>query len=94
MADICWVTSDNPRSEDPNQILSDIEAGFKEGAWKHRVELDRKRAVRAILEEARDRDVVILAGKGHENTQILADRTIHFDDREEARLVLRDMGAT
>jgi UDP-N-acetylmuramyl tripeptide synthase len=58
------------------------------------VEPDRRKAIQAILRHAKPGDIVVVAGKGHETYQILADRTIHFDDREETRLALREMGAT
>jgi UDP-N-acetylmuramoyl-L-alanyl-D-glutamate--2,6-diaminopimelate ligase len=93
LSDFCWITSDNPRSEDPQRIISQIESGFRTTPAKYEVEPDRRAAIRAILRQAQPGDVVVIAGKGHENYQELADRTIHFDDREEARLALREMGA-
>jgi UDP-N-acetylmuramoyl-L-alanyl-D-glutamate--2,6-diaminopimelate ligase len=77
------LTSDNPRSEDPQQIISDILAGFK-STTNVIVEPDRGDAIRAAKNIAKNNDVVVLAGKGHETYQILKDNTIHFDDREEA----------
>ena len=85
-ADKVIVTSDNPRSEDPQQIITDILAGFK-SVNSVTVEPDRRKAIEYIKEIASERDVVVIAGKGHEDYQILNDRTIHFDDREEARRV-------
>lgn len=88
LAEIVVVTSDNPRSEDPNKIVEDVLAGIKGGrSWPGLiVEVDRNAAIRrTILQEARRGDLVVIAGKGHETYQILADRTIHFDDREVAR---------
>ncbi|HEY9867957.1 MAG TPA: UDP-N-acetylmuramoyl-L-alanyl-D-glutamate--2,6-diaminopimelate ligase [Candidatus Obscuribacterales bacterium] len=87
-ADEVIVTSDNPRSEDPQQIIANILTGIKRTA-KVRVEPDRARAIRQAVGGASDRDVVVVAGKGHENYQILADRTIPFDDRTEVRLALK-----
>lgn len=87
-ADEVIVTSDNPRSEDPQQIIASILAGIKRTA-KVKVEADRARAIRQAVGGACERDVVVIAGKGHENYQILADRTIPFDDRTEARLALK-----
>jgi len=86
LADKVIVTSDNPRSEDPQQIITDILTGFK-SVNNITVEADRGKAIELIREIAGENDVVIIAGKGHEDYQILADRTIHFDDREEARRV-------
>jgi UDP-N-acetylmuramoyl-L-alanyl-D-glutamate--2,6-diaminopimelate ligase len=86
-ADEVIVTSDNPRSEDPQQIIANILAGIKRtGTIK--VESERARAIHLAIKQAGDRDVVVVAGKGHENYQILADRTIPFDDRTEVRLAL------
>jgi UDP-N-acetylmuramoyl-L-alanyl-D-glutamate--2,6-diaminopimelate ligase len=92
LADSIWVTSDNPRSEDPMQILAEIETGFKANPAHHQTEPDRRVAIREALRHARPGDAVVIAGKGHETYQVLADRTIHFDDREEARLALGELG--
>ena len=87
-ADIVVVTSDNPRSEDPQLIISDILAGIKTvNTQKVYVEPDRRTAISMLKNIAKEKDVVVLAGKGHEDYQILKDKTIHFDDREEARKV-------
>lgn len=86
LSDKVIVTSDNPRSEDPQQIITDILAGFK-SVNDVIVEADRGKAIQYIREIADENDVVVIAGKGHEDYQILNDRTIHFDDREEARKV-------
>jgi len=85
-SDVAWVTSDNPRSEDPAAIAADVVAGTPPGAL--RVELDRRAAIAAALREARAGDAVLIAGKGHETTQTFADRTVPFDDREVARELL------
>lgn len=88
IADKIVITSDNPRSEDPQQIITDIIAGLKSiNPDKVSVELDRGRAIELLKTVSRNNDVIVIAGKGHENYQILKDRTIHFDDREEARKV-------
>ena len=85
-ADKVIITSDNPRSENPNQIISDIVAGLKSmNPEKVYVEPDRGKAIRLSKSISTEKDVIVLAGKGHEDYQILADKTIHFDDREEAR---------
>jgi UDP-N-acetylmuramoyl-L-alanyl-D-glutamate--2,6-diaminopimelate ligase len=84
-----YVTSDNPRTEDPNVIVKQIVAGFsKSAAKKAVVEPDRRAAIEKILADAKEGDVVLLAGKGHENYQILGTEKHHFDDVEEARRVL------
>jgi UDP-N-acetylmuramoyl-L-alanyl-D-glutamate--2,6-diaminopimelate ligase len=85
LADVGIVTSDNPRSEEPSAIISDVVAGAEGLA----VEPDRRAAIAHALELARDGDVVLLAGKGHEQGQEIAGRKYPFDDREVARDVLR-----
>lgn len=86
LSDKIIITSDNPRSEDPQQIITDILAGFK-STNNVIVEADRGKALEYIKEIANKNDVVVVAGKGHEDYQILADKTIHFDDREEVRKI-------
>ena len=86
IADKVIVTSDNPRSEDPQQIITDILTGIKSlNSDKISVEIDRKTAIELAMKMADINDVIILAGKGHEDYQILKNETIHFDDREEAK---------
>jgi UDP-N-acetylmuramoyl-L-alanyl-D-glutamate--2,6-diaminopimelate ligase len=92
LADFCWITSDNPRSEDPLKILAEVESGFEANPARHQKEPDRRTAIQEALRQAQPCDVVVIAGKGHETCQVLADRTIHFDDREEARLALARLG--
>lgn len=88
IADKIVITSDNPRSEDPQQIITDIIAGLKSvNPEKVTVEPDRGRAIELLKIISSNNDVIVIAGKGHEDYQILKDRTIHFDDREEARKV-------
>ena len=87
-SDLVIVTSDNPRSEDPKQIINDILAGIKNTS-NIVVESDRKAAIKIAIEKAKKGDVVVFAGKGHEDYQILKDKTIHFDDREEVRKALQ-----
>ena len=91
-ADLSVITSDNPRSEDPRAIIAEIEPGAKEGGGRYVVEPDRRAAIRLALEEAEPGDVVVIAGKGHETYQELADRTIEFDDRVVAADELRAAG--
>lgn len=92
LSDYVVLTSDNPRSEDPLAIMNDALVGLRRFDTPHTMEPDRAKAIRAALKEARAGDIVILAGKGHETYQILKDRVIHFDDREVARDVLRELG--
>lgn len=92
--DIIYVTSDNPRTEDPIQIVKDVEAGVKEAlrdGTSYKVIVDRRDAINHAIGAAKSGDIVIIAGKGHENYQILKDQTIHFDDREEARRALKEI---
>jgi UDP-N-acetylmuramoyl-L-alanyl-D-glutamate--2,6-diaminopimelate ligase len=84
-ADLTFITSDNPRSEDPLAIIEAIEVGAREGRGPFVVEPDRRVAIERAVHEAREGDVVVIAGKGHEPYQELADGTIPFDDREVAR---------
>ena len=91
-SDLAILTSDNPRSEDPMQIIADAEAGLKATGREYLVVADRREAIHRAIAEAREGDVVVLAGKGHEDYQIFADRTIHFDDREVAREALDARG--
>jgi len=91
-SDFVVLTSDNPRSEDPLAVMNDALVGIRRTDVPHVVEPDRAAAIARALKEAREGDIVILAGKGHETCQVLKDRTIHFDDREVARDVLKGFG--
>ena len=86
-ADVAYLTSDNPRSEPPGQVLSEVLAGFERPGLACVVE-DRAAAIRQAIAEAGPDDLVLLAGKGHEQGQLLRDRTVPFDDRQEARQAL------
>ena len=90
LADIVIVTSDNPRSEDPQAIIDEIVSGV---VGDVEIEPDRSAAIARAVELAREGDVVVIAGKGAEQGQQFADRTIPFDDREAARDALRRLGA-
>lgn len=88
LSDKIVITSDNPRSEDPQQIITDIIAGLQSvNPEIVTVEPDRGEAIALLKTIADNNDVVVIAGKGHEDYQILKDKTIHFDDREQARKV-------
>jgi UDP-N-acetylmuramoyl-L-alanyl-D-glutamate--2,6-diaminopimelate ligase len=91
-SDFVVLTSDNPRSEDPLAIMNDALVGIRRVDVPHVVEPDRAAAIARALKEAREGDLVILAGKGHETYQVLRDKTIPFDDRVVAREVLRGYG--
>jgi UDP-N-acetylmuramoyl-L-alanyl-D-glutamate--2,6-diaminopimelate ligase len=85
LSDVVIVTSDNPRTEDPLAIIEEIEVGLKKSSRPYAKFADRREAIFQAIDEARENDLVIIAGKGHEDYQILKDQTIHFDDREVAR---------
>jgi len=88
LADQAIVTSDNPRTEDPQQILDDVVAGIVDRSQTI-VMGDRAEAIRFAISQAKTGDGVLIAGKGHEDYQILGREKIHFDDREQARDALR-----
>ncbi|HUZ45769.1 MAG TPA: UDP-N-acetylmuramoyl-L-alanyl-D-glutamate--2,6-diaminopimelate ligase [Terriglobia bacterium] len=92
LSDLAVLTSDNPRGEDPILIMNDALVGLQKTGKPYLAEVDREVAIQKALEQAREGDAVVLAGKGHETYQILNGRTIPFDDREVARAVLRNMG--
>ncbi len=89
LADVCIVTSDNPRTEEPQAIIDEVLTGIN-GSRRASVEVvaDRRDAIGRALEAASAGDIVVIAGKGHETYQIFKDRTIHFDDREVVREML------
>jgi UDP-N-acetylmuramoyl-L-alanyl-D-glutamate--2,6-diaminopimelate ligase len=90
LADRIYVTSDNPRTEDPQQILDDVVVGVKAdiGDKPMTIEGDRHKCIQTAIFEAQSGDTVLIAGKGHEDYQIIGREKIHFDDREEAQLAL------
>lgn len=92
LSDFVVLTSDNPRSEDPLGIINDAMVGLRRFDTPHVAEPDRSKGIRIALAQAKSGDVVLLTGKGHETYQILKNETIHFDDRETARDVLRSLG--
>jgi UDP-N-acetylmuramoyl-L-alanyl-D-glutamate--2,6-diaminopimelate ligase len=103
-SDLVFVTSDNPRTEDPESIVKAIEKGVQESGLKRMLrpingpktrsgyvlEVDRRKAIRMAVAAAGEKDVVLIAGKGHEDYQILGTERRHFDDREEAALAARE----
>lgn len=95
LSDAIYVTSDNPRSEDPQQILTDILTGIRSlNSGRVKVEIDRYTAIECAIKESSIKDVIVVAGKGHEDYQILADKTIHFDDREVVREIMQKWKAS
>ncbi|MDJ0799503.1 MAG: UDP-N-acetylmuramoyl-L-alanyl-D-glutamate--2,6-diaminopimelate ligase [Calothrix sp. MO_167.B12] len=93
LADVAVVTSDNPRTEDPERILQDILAGIPT-ATNPTVICDRSQAIQEAIAQAQPGDGILIAGKGHEDYQILGTEKIHFDDREQARAALSNRIAT
>lgn len=92
LSDKIVVTSDNPRTEDPQQIISDILTGIKNLDSDYvKVEIDRAFAIEQAIKWADDSDVVVVAGKGHEDYQILGNKTIHFDDREVVKDIIEKL---
>ena len=87
-ADLAIITSDNPRKEDPNAIIAEVEKGFRADHYEKIP--DRTEAIRRAIELAQPRDIVLIAGKGHENYQEFADHTVPFDDIQVARRALED----
>ena len=91
LSDIVILTSDNPRTEDPEAILADVEVGLRRGIGKPYEKIaDRRAAIFRAIAEARAGDVVVIAGKGHEDYQIIGTETFHFDDKEVAREALAE----
>jgi UDP-N-acetylmuramoyl-L-alanyl-D-glutamate--2,6-diaminopimelate ligase len=90
-SDFVVLTSDNPRSEEPLQIIEDALLGLRQTGTRHEVEPDRRRAIRLALIEAMPGDIVLIAGKGHEKVQIMREGTYPFDDVQVAREALQQM---
>lgn len=89
LSDECVVTSDNPRSEDPQAIIDDIVRGIESRAV--RTEVDRRTAIEYALQKATSGDVIVIAGKGHEEYQVIRTERIHFSDREVVEAYLRSI---
>ena len=88
LSDVVILTSDNPRTEDPNQILCDAEEGIKKTGKPYEKIADRREAIHQAIAQARTDDLVLIAGKGHEDYQIIGREVLHFDDKEVAREAL------
>ncbi len=91
LSDETIITNDNPRSEPPEEILSEIEAGIRQVSIAYKIIPDRREAIFYAIGAATEGDLVLIAGKGHEDYQIIGDKTTHFDDREVAREALKQM---
>jgi UDP-N-acetylmuramoyl-L-alanyl-D-glutamate--2,6-diaminopimelate ligase len=90
-SDVVFITSDNPRTEDPLKIIKEIEIGVVETGTEFSSVSDRREAIYRAVATARSNDVVIIAGKGHENYQIVGNEKYHFDDREVALEAIRSV---
>lgn len=88
LSDVVILTSDNPRTEDPEKILSEVEIGIRSTGKPYRKIADRREAIHRAISEAASSDLVLIAGKGHEDYQILGREVFHFDDKEVAREAL------
>ncbi len=94
LADLIFLTSDNPRSEDPLAIIHDVEKGIRNGGHEsYTIIPDRKEAIEKALSAGKKGDYILVAGKGHEDYQIFKDKTIHFKDTEVIREILEEMGS-
>jgi UDP-N-acetylmuramoyl-L-alanyl-D-glutamate--2,6-diaminopimelate ligase len=96
-SDVVILTSDNPRTEDPHAILDQVEGGVLEALQQrphvqYRKIADRRQAIEEAVREARSADMVLIAGKGHEDYQIVGTEKLHFDDREVARSAIQRLG--
>jgi len=92
IADYTIVTSDNPRTEEPEKIIEQIEAGIKKTNGKYECIVNRKDAIKKAIEMATKRDLIVLAGKGHEPYQEINHKTYPFDERIIVREIIEEMG--
>ena len=92
LSDVVILTSDNPRTEDPNKILADAEVGIQKTGKPYEKIADRREAIHHAVSQARSDDLVLIAGKGHEDYQIIGREVFHFDDKEVAREALATRG--
>jgi UDP-N-acetylmuramoyl-L-alanyl-D-glutamate--2,6-diaminopimelate ligase len=88
LSDHVVITSDNPRFEEPQAIIKDIEKGVNKEFTNYDIVIDRRKAIERALKLASHGDIVVIAGKGHENYQIVKDKVLNFDDRKIAREVM------
>ncbi len=90
LSDYVIITSDNPRTEEPMDIIAEIEPGIKGVSQNYEIDADRRTAIRLAIKKARQGDVVVIAGKGHEDYQLVKGQVLSFDDRKVAREILRE----
>ena len=88
-SDIAVITSDNPRTENPLEIIEEIKVGLQKE--NHIIEPDRAKAIEIAVQNAKKDDIILIAGKGHETYQIIGREKVHFDDREAVRLALANL---
>ena len=88
ISDFTIITSDNPRTEEPEGIINEIETGIKKTNGEYITMIDRREAIKYAIEHAKMKDIIVLAGKGHETYQMFRDKTIHFDEREVVKEIL------
>ncbi|WP_040329410.1 UDP-N-acetylmuramoyl-L-alanyl-D-glutamate--2,6-diaminopimelate ligase [Clostridium ihumii] len=89
LSDIAILTSDNPRSEEPLQIIDDVKAGIKKDNYI--IIENRRDAIKHAMKIANENDIIVVAGKGHEDYQVLKDKTIHFDEREVIEEIIKEL---
>jgi len=89
LSDFAVITSDNPRTEDPMEIIDEVVSGIEKQDYI--VIENRREAIKKAMEIAKEGDVIVIAGKGHEDYQILKDRTIHFDEREIVADIIKQL---
>lgn len=92
IADYTIITSDNPRTENPDEIVNEIEKGIKKTNGKYECIVDRREAIKKAIEMANKRDLIVLAGKGHEPYQEIDHKTYPFDERLIVREIIEEMG--
>ena len=92
IADYTIITSDNPRTENPDEIVNEIEKGIKKTNGKYECIVDRREAIKKAIEMANKRDLIVLAGKGHEPYQEINHKTYPFDERIIVREIIEEMG--
>lgn len=92
IADYTIITSDNPRTEEPEKIVKQVEIGIKKTNGKYECIVDRKEAIRKAIQMATKRDLIVLAGKGHEPYQEINHKTYPFDERVIVREIIEEMG--
>ena len=90
IADFTFITTDNPRTEEPEEIVKEIEEGMKKTNGKYKVVVDRKEAIKYAIKNAQNGDIIVLAGKGHEDYQEICGKKYHMDERELVADVVKD----